>query len=192
MGLTPTVVDQALVEPAWGNELRDRSRQVFASVAERDSQWPAPPNGAACITLDTGTTWYRVAGAWVASYPPLGFVTSWNGPGSQDTNIPFAGGPYNRGGWTMGQTITVPAGAAGIYQWTLDVALSTVGTASPNFATVNIGGIGHAQGFVPGAAALTMAGTTNVAAASAIYAQVHMGTGQTMTVRLAALRAAPV
>jgi hypothetical protein len=53
------------VASTWGNEIRDRTRQVFASVTERDAQWTTAPNGAECVTLDTGTTWYRLAGAWV-------------------------------------------------------------------------------------------------------------------------------
>jgi hypothetical protein len=36
------------VASTWGNELRDRSCQVFASAAERDAQWPTAPVGAIC------------------------------------------------------------------------------------------------------------------------------------------------
>ena len=67
MTLTPTVpraADSNRVTSAWGNEIRDRTLQVFASVAERDAQWSAPPNGAEAITLDTNTLWLRRAGAW--------------------------------------------------------------------------------------------------------------------------------
>lgn len=67
MGFTPNVADKALIEPAWGNEIRDRTRQVFDTEGQRDSEWPAPPNGAECVTLDTGTTWSHLAGTWVAT-----------------------------------------------------------------------------------------------------------------------------
>ena len=65
MAKTVDVAAGQKVASTWGNEVRDRTRQVFASVAERDAQWSAPPNGATCVTLDTGTTWNRLAGAWV-------------------------------------------------------------------------------------------------------------------------------
>lgn len=71
MGLTPNVVDGNPIATAWGNELRDRSTQVFANAAERDAQWTAPPDGAFAVTLDDGLTHQRQAGAW---YPTAGLV----------------------------------------------------------------------------------------------------------------------
>ena len=39
----------------------------FTNVAQRDSQWSAPPTGAMCVTVDTNALWYRTSGgAWVA------------------------------------------------------------------------------------------------------------------------------
>jgi hypothetical protein len=67
MGFTNNVVDGQIILASWGNEIRDRTMQVFATVAERDSQWPSPPNGAHCVTLDTGTVWLRRAGVWAAT-----------------------------------------------------------------------------------------------------------------------------
>jgi hypothetical protein len=52
------------IASVYGNELRDRTLQVFATVAERDAQWAAAPNGAQCVTLDTGHIWLRQAGVW--------------------------------------------------------------------------------------------------------------------------------
>jgi hypothetical protein len=69
MGFTPNVVDDNIILAQWGNEVRDRTAQVFSTAAERDSQWAAPPNGAICVTLDTNTLWRRAAGAWVAQSP---------------------------------------------------------------------------------------------------------------------------
>lgn len=69
MAFTPNVVDGNIILASWGNEVRDRSCQVFATAAERNSQWAAPPNGAICVTLDTNTLWRRVAGAWAAQSP---------------------------------------------------------------------------------------------------------------------------
>jgi hypothetical protein len=52
----------------------------FATVAERDAKWPAPPNGALCITLDTYTQWLRRAGAWEARCPRLVAAIQSEGP----------------------------------------------------------------------------------------------------------------
>jgi hypothetical protein len=71
MGLTPTVVSGELIQAAWGNEIRDRTVQVFATVAERDSLWPDAPAGAVCLTLDTGTLWHRASAVWYQRSPYL-------------------------------------------------------------------------------------------------------------------------
>jgi hypothetical protein len=65
MGFTPNVVDGNIILASWGNDgIRDRTLQVFATAAERDQQWPAAPNGAICVTLDTGQHWRHLGGAW--------------------------------------------------------------------------------------------------------------------------------
>jgi hypothetical protein len=66
MAFIPNVVDGNIILAAWGNPIRDVTRQVFASKAELDAQWPAAPNGAHAVTLDTGYVWERRAGAWGA------------------------------------------------------------------------------------------------------------------------------
>jgi len=71
MGLTPNVVDGNPIQAAWGNEIRDRTSQVFANAAERDAQWTAPPDGAFAVTLDDGLTHQRVLGEW---YPTAGLI----------------------------------------------------------------------------------------------------------------------
>lgn len=64
MGLTANVVSNTPITAAWGNEIRDRTNQNFATVAERASQWTAPPEGAFSYIRDvdqvhvyTGTIW---------------------------------------------------------------------------------------------------------------------------------------
>jgi hypothetical protein len=64
MAKTVDVAPNEKIASTWGNEIRDRTCQVFSSVAERDAQWTAPPNGALCVTVDTNTLWRRIAGAW--------------------------------------------------------------------------------------------------------------------------------
>lgn len=80
MAFTPNVVDGNVILAQWGNEVRDRTSQVFATAAERDAQWAAPPNGATCITLDTATQWRRLAGAWTAVQPGTVVTSTTWGP----------------------------------------------------------------------------------------------------------------
>jgi hypothetical protein len=76
MTLTNNVVDGQIINAAWGNNIRDRSFQRFATTAERDAQWPPATAGAGamCITLDTyyawvsnGTIWRRPVGTVLLS-----------------------------------------------------------------------------------------------------------------------------
>lgn len=87
MGLTGNVVDGALIASAWGNEIRDRTLQVFQTVVERNAGWANPPDGAHCVTLDTYTMWQRRGGTWVGSpvYADAGAVQS------GDKNLPGGG-----------------------------------------------------------------------------------------------------
>ena len=63
MALTPDVAPDGPISTTWGNTIRNRTVQVFANNAERDS-WATPPNGALCVTIDTWTLWFRRTGAW--------------------------------------------------------------------------------------------------------------------------------
>lgn len=69
MGFTADVVADAPIASSWGNEIRNRTIQRFASVAERTSQWPSPPEGALSYVDDsdrlfvyTGSAWRYIAG----------------------------------------------------------------------------------------------------------------------------------
>jgi hypothetical protein len=68
MALTTDVHPGDIVASPWGNEIRNRTMQVFASTAERDAQWVNPPNGAFCVVASgtDGTLYQRRAGAWSA------------------------------------------------------------------------------------------------------------------------------
>jgi hypothetical protein len=95
MTKTPDVVAGQKITSPWGNEIRDRTRQVFASNAERDAQWLSPPNGASCTVLDSNSDYYRQAGVWKPARP--GQVVSQ--ALTPQTNIPGAvfigGGGYS-------------------------------------------------------------------------------------------------
>lgn len=65
MGFTPNVVDGDIILASWGNQIRDRTVQVFATVGERDTQWPSPPEGAMCYVTATGSWYVRGASQWL-------------------------------------------------------------------------------------------------------------------------------
>jgi len=129
MGYTPNVVDGNIILASWGNEVRDRTRQVFATAAERDAQWAAPPNGAECVTLDTGTTWYRLAGAWRVGNDPYLFSfkvyqagTGVNVPGNaQFTLVGFDSEDWDPSNSFAANRFTAPV--PGVYAWQSVVAM---------------------------------------------------------------------
>ena len=69
MALTTTVNPGDKIQSAWGNEIRDRSIQQFASIAERDSQWPTAPNGS--LSMVGNRLYRKIAGAWWFADGPL-------------------------------------------------------------------------------------------------------------------------
>ena len=88
MAKTVDVAQGQQIASPWGNEIRDRTCQVFASAAERDAQWPTAPNGALCVTLDTNVLYRRIAGVWRAA-PGTLYTSGQSGTG--DTAMPAIG-----------------------------------------------------------------------------------------------------
>lgn len=120
MGFTANVVDGNIILAAWGNEVRDRTLQVFATEAERDAQWAAPPNGAHCVTADTYVIWVREGSAWVPVVPRLMYLHIDRGPaesGDIGGQTPIAQTPSTlfKAGWAyfMRGKIGVVSRAAG-------------------------------------------------------------------------------
>jgi hypothetical protein len=66
------------IASTWGNEIRDRSVQVFATPTERDAQWPNPPRGAVCVTVDTDSAWEAIGSPphWAAMRAQVGAMTA--------------------------------------------------------------------------------------------------------------------
>jgi hypothetical protein len=68
MARTPDVAPGALIESAWGNEIRDRTIQVFATEAEMQA-WAAPNGSYAAVAFGTDPTdfvlWERRLNAWL-------------------------------------------------------------------------------------------------------------------------------
>jgi hypothetical protein len=139
MGLTPNVVDGNIILAAWGNETRDRARQVFANRAAMDTEWPDAPDGATAYTTDHALTWERNAGAWV-------LVSRWTHALKQT----WADGSYGDSGWTWPFTdstvwpvesiarITAVTWTTG---WQVGI-VPTVDVYTNNYASPWIGGFG--------------------------------------------------
>jgi hypothetical protein len=122
MGLIANVVANTPILSTWGNAIRDRTIQRFATAAERTSQWPSPPAGALSY-LDSDpttlwifeTTWKRLVsnekahgGEW--------YRTTGVGLGSGTTHeIAMEATTTDTDGFLVGGYATIPAGLGGLY-----------------------------------------------------------------------------
>lgn len=68
MTKTANVAPGTRITSAWGNNVRDRSVQRFATKSELDLTWSDAGDGAMAITLDDYRLWVRRGGRWL---PPL-------------------------------------------------------------------------------------------------------------------------
>lgn len=94
--LTPDVVTDTPISSGWGNEIRDRTTQVFVDVAERDAQWPGSvaPDGSQCVTLADDGLWTVRSSAWVpVSTGAAGGVRiiGWFGTSKSPADLPVSG-----------------------------------------------------------------------------------------------------
>jgi hypothetical protein len=78
MAFTPNVIAGDKITSAWGNEIRNRTVQVFATAAERAAQWPSPPKGAHSFLSDSGMLYQYSGSAWGG----IATDTVWLGAGS--------------------------------------------------------------------------------------------------------------
>lgn len=54
-GYVDDVATPQVISPEWGNAIRDRTLQIFASAAARAAALPSPQVGQICFQTDTGT-----------------------------------------------------------------------------------------------------------------------------------------
>jgi len=73
MARTPDVVDGNVISAGWGNQIRDRTRQVFTTKDELFA-WIAPDGALGWVSQD-GVAYTRNAGMW----KPSGCL-QWGGP----------------------------------------------------------------------------------------------------------------
>ncbi len=126
MAKTPDVVDGGIIQSSWGNEIRNRTIQVFASAAERASQWPTPPRGAISYLNDVGNLWVHNGTAWgifpvndlvsSAGATFTGSVRLINGTINADAGLALNAGAGSRRADTNARlNLTVPAAGVNWY-----------------------------------------------------------------------------
>jgi hypothetical protein len=163
-----TVAPNEEIASAWGNTVFDQSINQFASTADRDAQWPAPPDGALCYTAAETTLWLRRAGVWqtmIVTIPapprygmrtPAAAVTS---PSTANTaqKVPLAASVYDQAAALAGGTYTCPVAGRYLARGSVSASIAAALIIS---ARVNRNGavdtIGQAQNGT-GANAATMA-----------------------------------
>jgi len=102
MGLTANVVANAPITATWGNEIRDRSVQNFASVAERTAQWVSPPEGAVSYVRDVNQVHVYTGSAWVCITP----VSTVDNTTGTRTNVAYG----DLGGSSVGPVVSLLTG----------------------------------------------------------------------------------
>jgi C1q domain len=123
---------QTISSSAWGNPVWDQSVNVFASAADRDTQWPTPHDGAVCYTLDTRNLWLRRAGAWGAFGMPhacrVGRSNAYAMPATANQIVypfPFDSVIYNAESLFNPATFLYTCPLAGIYQVNMQMSVIT-------------------------------------------------------------------
>lgn len=117
------VIGEEVLAADFNAFLQQQVVPQFATPAERDSQWTAPPNGAMAVTVDTYSVWQRRAGAWVPYLPDqrrVGCsltVTNQAIASATTGNLIWSTEVYDPDGFhaPSATVIQVPAGLGGIY-----------------------------------------------------------------------------
>jgi len=210
MTLTATVHSGDFLDPdGYGNNIRDRTIQQFATVAERDAQWPATsaPNGAMCVTMDTYTLWQNRANAWQTFSPRTGTMALafFNGadlaninPGTGGGITPISSARWARAGNIVQVQMALVIGTSGFGLGTTTGAVSLklpfgVDAAWSPFQragsiNLNAGPIGHAMCNLQ-TGTVTIGGTA-YPYSTLIYESTHGGTWTTMAASLFAASSA--
>lgn len=128
MGITANVVADAPILASWGNEIRDRSVQNFASAAERAAQWTAPPEGALSFLRDSNQL-HVYNGAWICITPVHHRMTTST---ESRTNITYGDLP------TPGPTVTLYT--ANIALVTISASIDNAGGSAIVYAAIDVTG----------------------------------------------------
>lgn len=147
MALTPNVVPNTPIEASWGNEIRDRTVQRFASYAELTSSWVGPAEASHAYLLDENVLLVHNGSAWVC-VTPQNATTATTQSTSNGAFVDLA---------TAGPAVTVRTGTR---------ALVTVG------ANINPGATGNGGGM-----SVAVSGASTIAAVDANAVSVLSSSG---------------
>ena len=117
MGLIADVIANAPILSSWGNAIRDRTVQRFATATERAAQWATPPTGACCWLDAPGVLAVYNGAAWVTITPVMATV-----PANQST----ASGSYTDLS-TAGPSVAIQTGTKARVFVSAFMANNTVG-----------------------------------------------------------------
>lgn len=79
-------VGEEVLAADFNNYVQNQVVPVFASTAERDAQWPAPPQGAMCVVLSV--TYQRVGSQWYPLLSRVAYISrTTNGPSAAAESI---------------------------------------------------------------------------------------------------------
>lgn len=115
-----TVAPGQTIASEWGNLVWDQSTQNFATTADRNTQWPAPLDGAICYTAAEKTWWVRVGGVWKPLFNDWPSPPVWRA--TRPTTDSIAGGT-----WGTAVTATIPNAKPGSYAAHGTAAVSSAG-----------------------------------------------------------------
>lgn len=93
-------VSEEVLAADFNPYLQNQVVPQFTNVAQRDAQWPAPPNGAVCVTVDTGRLWQRIGGVWFQPFTVLGSAQIVSNTGAVSAETAMG----------VNVTVTLPAG----------------------------------------------------------------------------------
>ena len=139
-----TVAPGQVVSSDWGNTVWDQSVQVFASSADRATQYPNPHEGATSWLEDVKRLDVYAAGAWVYVGPSAN-AFSWGVPiwGTPDNNRPVRTAGTNIVGVTS-PAASMVLGCDSGRPWTALLAV----TITPQFKYNDPGGFANSLGFL--------------------------------------------
>lgn len=84
-------VGEEVLAADFNTYLQNQVVPVFTSTAQRDSQWPSPPDGAHCVVIASGisTLYRRIAGVWYTPHAVLTYVDRQTNAGPQGAEAVF-------------------------------------------------------------------------------------------------------
>lgn len=114
------VVGEEVLAADFNTFVQQQVVSTFANTAARDA-WSSAPNGARCVTLDTGTKWERRGGAWRRDSPGV-VLRDWPTGAVESGDIGTSAVPVRAG------NVDFEAGRTYMVTGTITIITRTAGT----------------------------------------------------------------